>query len=320
MIYPTAGCVYAMQPGDTVVIDGKIRVADIYFEALQIDSVVTTEKNVDGNWLVKIPVKPKIVDFVENIVVGNKRMFRYIRDYGEDSGQFSMTIPDGMNLSSLTTVMYKKMRDLNYTDLKFNIADGVLTLYKKKSSELEQMLLGLPVEDMRIDPTTGKAVDPEPMVIEHHNPESHRVYLYTLARKLGITVEIKIRGGKIHLLKTSNEPRVRPDRAFQRKFIDWLGSLPHGLPTPIPESLVYDEAYTRTCIHRSRLDVRLVGGVVTRLLAALRKQDGQVVLRIRDEVVCVFDTNKTFYLRREHREVCDQLLAPLGLRYRDLRP
>ena len=320
MIYPTAGCIYAMQPGDTVVIDGKIRVADIYFEALQIDSVVTIEKNVDGNWLVKIPVKPKIVDFVENIVVGNKRMFRYIRDYGDDSGQFSMTIPDGMNLSSLTTVMYKKMRELNYTDLKFNIADGVLTLYKKKSSELEQMLLGLPVEDMKIDPTTGKAVDPEPTVIEHHNPESHRVYLYTLARKLGITVEIKIRGGKIHLLKTSNEPRVRPERAFQRKFIDWLSSLPHGLPTPIPEHLVYDEAYTRTCIHRSRLDVRLVGGVVTRLVAALRKQDGQVVLRIRDEVVAVFDTNKTFYLRREHREVCDRLLEPLGLRYKDLRP
>ena len=320
MIYPTAGCVYAMQPGDTVVIDGKIRVADIYFEALQIDSVVTIEKNIDGNWLVKIPVKPKIVDFVENIVVGNKRMFRYIRDYGDDSGQFSMTIPDGMNLSSLTTVMYKKMRDLNYTDLKFNIADGVLTLHKKKSSELEQILLGLPVEDMKIDPITGKAVDPEPMVIEHHNPESHRVYLYTLARKLGITVEIKIRGGNLLLLKTSNKPRVRPERAFQRKFIDWLGSLPHGLPTPIPEHLVYDEAYTRTCIHRSRLDVRLTGGVVTRLVAALRKHDGQVVLRIRDEPVCVFDTNKTYYLRKEHREMCDQLLAPLGLRYKDLRP
>ena len=112
---------------------------------------------------------------------------------------------------------------------------------------------------------------------------------------------------------------MRPERAFQRKFIDWLGSLPHGLPTPIPESLVYDEAYTRTCIHRSRLDVRLVGGVVTRLVAALRKQDGQVVLRIRDEVVCVFDTNKTYYLRREHRETCDRLLEPLGLRYKDLR-
>lgn len=113
---------------------------------------------------------------------------------------------------------------------------------------------------------------------------------------------------------------MRPERAFQRKFIDWLGSLPHGLPTPIPEHLVYDEAYTRTCIHRSRLDVRLVGGVVTRLVAALRKQDGQVVLRIRDEPVAVFDTNKTYYLRKEHREMCDQLLAPLGLRYKDLRP
>lgn len=158
------------------------------------------------------------------------------------------------------------------------------------------------------------------VVIVCDNPVSKRVSLYEMARKLGVTVEIKIRGGKIHLLKTSNEPRVRPERAFQRKFIDWLGSLPHGLPTPIPEPLVYDEAYTRTCIHRSRLDVRLVGGVVTRLVAALRKQDGQVVLRIQDEVVCVFDTNKTFYLRREHREVCDQLLAPLGLRYKDLRP
>ena len=159
----------------------------------------------------------------------------------------------------------------------------------------------------------------QPVIIECDNPVSKRVSLYEMARKLGITVEIKIRGGKIHLLKTSNEPRVRPERAFQRKFIDWLGSLPHGLPTPIPEPLVYDEAYTRTCIHRSRLDVRLVGGVVTRLVAALRKQDGQVVLRIRDEPVCVFDTNKTYYLRREHREVCDRLLAPLGLRYKDLR-
>lgn len=320
MIYPTAGCIYAMQPGDTVVIDGKIRVADIYFEALQIDSVVTTEKNIDGNWLVKMPVKPKIVDFVENIIVGNKRMFRYVRDHGDNSGQFSMTVPDGMNPGSLTTVMYKKMRDLSYTDLKLKIADGVLTLYKKKSSELEQMLLGLPLEDVKTDPTTGKDIYPEPMVIEHHNPESHRVYLYTLARKLGITVEIKIRGGKIHLLKTSNEPRVRPERAFQRKFIDWLGSLPHGLPTPIPEPLVYDEAYTRTCIHRSRLDVKLNGGVVTRLLASLRKQDGQVVLRIRDEPVATFDTNKTFYLRKEHRLECDRLLAPLGMRYSDLRP
>lgn len=160
----------------------------------------------------------------------------------------------------------------------------------------------------------------QPVIVECDNPVSKRVSLYEMARKLGVTVEIKIRGGKLLLLKTSNEPRVRPDRAFQRKFIDWLNTLPHGLPTPIPESLVYDEAYTRTCIHRSRLDVRLTGGVVTRLVAALRKQDGQVVLRIRDEVVCVFDANKTYYLRREHRETCDTLLAPLGLRYKDLRP
>ena len=158
------------------------------------------------------------------------------------------------------------------------------------------------------------------VIIECDNPVSKRVSLYEMARKLGITVEIKIRGGKIHLLKTSNEPRVRPERAFQRKFIDWLGSLPHGLPTPIPAELQYDEAYTRTCIHRSRLDVHLTGGVVTRLVAALRKQDGRVVLRIRDESVAVFDTNKTYYLRREHREVCDRLLEPLGLRYKDLRP
>ena len=157
------------------------------------------------------------------------------------------------------------------------------------------------------------------VIIECDNPVSKRVSLYEMARNLGITVEIKIRGGKLLLLKTSNEPRVRPERAFQRKFIDWLGSLPHGLPTPIPEHLAYDEAYTRTCIHRSRLDVRLVGGVVTRLLAALRKQDGQVVLRIRDEIVATFDTNKTFYLRKEHRLECDRLLAPLGMRYSDLR-
>ena len=158
------------------------------------------------------------------------------------------------------------------------------------------------------------------VVIECDNPVSKRVSLYEMARKLGVTVQVRVIGNKIHMLKTSNEPRVRPERAFQRKFIDWLGSLPHGLPTPIPAELQYDEAYTRTCIHRSRLDVRLTGSVVTRLVAALRKQDGQVVLRIRDEVVAVFDTNKTFYLRKEHRDVCDRLLEPLGLRYKDLRP
>ena len=158
------------------------------------------------------------------------------------------------------------------------------------------------------------------VIIECDNPVSKRVSLYEMARKIGVTVQVRVIGNKIHLLKTSNEPRVRPERAFQRKFIDWLGSLPHGLPTPIPAELQYDEAYVRTCIHRSRLDVRLTGGVVTRLVAALRKQDGQVVLQIRDEVVCVFDTNKTYYLRKEHREVCDRLLEPLGLRYKDLRP
>ena len=157
------------------------------------------------------------------------------------------------------------------------------------------------------------------VVIKCDNPVSKRVSLYEMARKLGVTVQVRVIGNKLHLLKTSNEPRVRPDRAFQRKFIDWLGSLPHGLPTPIPESLVYDEAYTRTCIHRSRLDVHLTGGVVTRLVAALRKQDGQVVLRIRDEIVATFNTNKTFYLRKEHRLECDRLLAPIGMRYSDLR-
>ena len=160
----------------------------------------------------------------------------------------------------------------------------------------------------------------QPVIIECDNPVSKRVSLYEMARKLGVTVQVRVIGNKLHLLKTSNEPRVRPERAFQRKFIDWLGSLPHGLPTPIPAELQYDEAYTRTCIHRSRLDVRLVGGVVTRLVAALRKQDGQVVLRIRDETVAVFDTNKTYYLRKEHRTVCDRLLAPLGMSYKDLRP
>lgn len=160
----------------------------------------------------------------------------------------------------------------------------------------------------------------QPVIIECDNPVSKRVSLYEMARKLGVTVQVRVIGNKLHLLKVSNEPRVRPERAFQRKFIDWLGSLPHGLPTPIPDALVYDEAYVRTCIHRSQLDVRLTGGVVTRLVAALRKQDGQVVLRIRDEPVATFDTNKTFYLRKEQRAVCDQLLAPLGLRYKDLRP
>ena len=158
------------------------------------------------------------------------------------------------------------------------------------------------------------------VVIECDNPVSKRVSLYEMARKLGVTIQVRVIGNKIHLLKTSNEPRVRPERAFQRKFIDWLGSLPHGLPTPIPAELQYDEAYTRTCIHRSRLDVHLTGGAVTRLVAALRKQDGQVVLRIRDEPVATFDTNKTFYLRKEHRLECDRLLAPLGMRYSDLRP
>ena len=320
MIYPTAGCIYAMRPGDTIIVDGKVRIADIYFEGVQIDSALSVTKNIDNNWIVHIPNKPKLIDLANTALIGSKKMMTYVRDHGADDGQFQMSVPEEMNPDSLRGVIYKRIKETGNNGLKINITDGMLTLYKKKSSELEQMLLGLSVEDMKIDPTTGKAVDPEPMVIEHHNPESHRVYLYTLARKLGITVEIKIRGGKIHLLKTSNEPRVRPERAFQRKFIDWLGSLPHGLPTPIPEPLVYDEAYTRTCIHRSRLDVRLVGGVVTRLVAALRKQDGQVVLRIRDEVVCVFDTNKTYYLRREHRELCDTLLAPLGLRYKDLRP
>ena len=159
----------------------------------------------------------------------------------------------------------------------------------------------------------------QPVVIECDNPVSKRVSLYEMARKLGVTVQVRVIGNKLHLLKTSNEPRVRPERAFQRKFIDWLGSLPHGLPTPIPEPLVYDEAYTRTCIHRSRLDVKLNSGVVTRLISALRKQDGYVVLRIRDEVVATFDTNKTFYLRKEHRLECDRLLAPLGMSYKDLR-
>jgi hypothetical protein len=100
-----------------------------------------------------------------------------------------------------------------------------------------------------------------------------------------------------------------------------LNSLHYSDPTRIPNSLVYsNEAYIRTCISKSGLDVKYDSGVVTRMPAALRKQNGQVVLRIRDEVMLTFPCTRVCYLRAHERDQINERLAAdgIGLRFEDL--
>ncbi|MNW03163.1 hypothetical protein D3C71_1990580 [compost metagenome] len=59
---------------------------------------------------------------------------------------------------------------------------------------------------------------------------------------------------------------------------------------------------------------------ITRMPAALRKQDGQVVLRVYDKVVLTFPCTRVCYLRAHERDMINDMLRAheINLRFEDL--
>lgn len=150
------------------------------------------------------------------------------------------------------------------------------------------------------------------------NPRAERARIYREAKKKGERVTVRV-------FSTWVEVTYHPEPAhrinYLREFTQWLNGLQYGEQTRIPDYLQYsNEAYIRTCISKSGLDVKYDSGVVIRLPAALRKQDGQVVLRIHDKVVLTFSCTRVCYLRAHERDRINHLLteAGLGIRFEDL--
>lgn len=158
------------------------------------------------------------------------------------------------------------------------------------------------------------------LTIPTTNPRAERARIYREAKKNGQRVTVRV-------FSTWVEVTYHPEPAhrinYLREFTQWLNSLPYGESVDIPEHLQYTNAdYIRTCISKSGLDVKFSHTFmcVGRMAAALRKQDGQVVLRIRDEVVLTFTCTRVCYLRAHERDKIDELLesAGLGLRFENL--
>jgi hypothetical protein len=150
------------------------------------------------------------------------------------------------------------------------------------------------------------------------NPRAERARIYREAKKNGQRVTVRVFSSWVEVTYHP-EPTSRIN--YLREFTNWLNGLQYGRPQWLPEYLKgKDKDYIRTCISKSGLDVRYESGAITRMPAALRKQDGQVVLRIRDEVVLTFPCTRVCYLRKHERDqICERLEASgLGLRFEDL--
>lgn len=150
------------------------------------------------------------------------------------------------------------------------------------------------------------------------NPRAERARIYREAKKKGERVTVRVFSTWIEV---THHPEPAHRINYLREFTQWLISLPYNQFKHLPSHLQYsNEAYIRTCISKSGLDVKYDSGVVIRLPAALRKRDGQVVLRIRDIVVLTFPCTRVCYLRTHDRDRINDLLteAGLGLRFEDL--
>ncbi len=156
------------------------------------------------------------------------------------------------------------------------------------------------------------------MIIPTTNPRAERARIYREAKKNCQHVTVRVFSSWVEVTYHP-EPASRIN--YLREFTSWVMSLEYGVTTMVPDHLSHkDEAYIRTCISKSGLDVRYESGVVNRMPAALRKQDGQVVLRIRDEVILTFPCTRVCYLRKHERDqICERLeSAGLGLVMEDL--
>lgn len=150
------------------------------------------------------------------------------------------------------------------------------------------------------------------------NPRAERARIYREAKKNGERVTVRVFSTWVEVTRHP-EPAHRIN--YLREFTSWLTGLEYGVSTVVPDHLQYsNEAYIRTCISKSGLDVKHYCGLVTRLPAALRKQNGQVVLRIHDKVVLTFSCTRVCYLRAHERDQINDLLteAGLGIRFEDL--
>ncbi len=156
------------------------------------------------------------------------------------------------------------------------------------------------------------------MIIPTTNPRAERARIYREAKKKGERVTVRVFSTWIEV---THHPEPAHRINYLREFTSWLTGLEYGVSTVVPDHLQYsNEAYIRTCISKSGLDVKYDSGVVTRMPAALRKQDDQVVLRIHDQVVLTFSCTRVCYLRAHERDRINDLLteAGLGLRFENL--
>ena len=156
------------------------------------------------------------------------------------------------------------------------------------------------------------------MIIPTTNPRAERARIYREAKKKGERVTVRVFSTWVEV---THHPEPAHRINYLREFTQWLNSLPYGESVDIPERLQYtNQDYIRTCISKSGLDVKYDSGVVTRMPAALRKQDGLVVLRIHDQVFLTFQCSRVCYLRAHERDRINDMLteAGLGLRFEDL--
>lgn len=156
------------------------------------------------------------------------------------------------------------------------------------------------------------------MIIPTTNPRAERARIYREAKKKGEHVTVRVFSTWIEV---THHPEPTSSINYLREFTQWLNNLPYSKWTQIPGELSHkNEAYIRTCISKSGLDVKYYCGSVTRLPAALRKQDNQVVLRIRDQVVLTFPCTRVCYLRAHERDKINDMLRAhdINLRFEDL--
>ena len=289
-MFSSTNDIYFIKPGQKIVLSQyDTTLTDIYREAVNMDSVLDIQNNVHGDYVVSLQSNIRVTDFAKTMVLS-----------GLDSA--TMTIPTGMNLGSLKSCMYQLMT-VSGNHYKMVIDNEKITIAKKEINDISGKIESLPVG--------------EKIFIKSDNPLSTRITAYRHAKKIGVTVKIKMSSCGIEVVAT--EKKNEDEKDYYNKFEQWVIALPYNRPHQIPPHLSRkDDAYIRTCMSKTGLDLEMKNGVIWRKKCCLKKRKGVIQLKYCDQVIYRFESPGS-YIKAEHVSRINLLIKPYGLTYEDLK-
>lgn len=289
-MFSTIEELYFIKPGQKLALSQHENTeADIYAEAVNMDTVLEIRTHLDGHYVVLVQNEVRVSNLATTLVKS-----------GLETA--TMTIPEGMNRNSLKSAMYQTMQVLG-KHYKMSINEDKISIVKKEKNDIVNKIESLPVG--------------EKVTIKSDNPLSTKIMVYRHAKKIGATVKIKLNSDGVDVIAI--EKKNIDGKDYYKAFKEWVSSLPYNRPTPIPQNLRRtDEAYIRTCISKTRLDIELKNGILWRKKCCLKKKQGVTHLKYCDEILYSFESTSS-YVKTEHIKKINLLLKPHGITYEDIK-